>query len=137
MGDWFGGFALFLTEGSVHFAFALRPGLRAGSRAVHAARRLRGALAVRAPAITEGLANARGWPTPALERLYDGWAKGGFGLAGAEVKQDFDHHGDHDVHPAGANEGKSAIKIEEADAGVFGGGAGVEVFDGGHLSKSG
>jgi 2,4-dienoyl-CoA reductase-like NADH-dependent reductase (Old Yellow Enzyme family) len=31
-------------------------------------------------AITEGLANARGWPTPELERLYDGWAKGGFGL---------------------------------------------------------
>jgi 2,4-dienoyl-CoA reductase-like NADH-dependent reductase (Old Yellow Enzyme family) len=32
------------------------------------------------PAITEGLADPRGWPTAALERLYAGWARGGFGL---------------------------------------------------------
>ena len=32
------------------------------------------------PAITEGLADPRGWPTRALERLYADWAKGGFGL---------------------------------------------------------
>ena len=31
-------------------------------------------------AITEGLADARGYPTPNLERLYSGWADGGFGL---------------------------------------------------------
>ena len=31
-------------------------------------------------AITEGLADARGWPTQALERLYRGWMKSGFGL---------------------------------------------------------
>jgi len=31
-------------------------------------------------AITEGLADARGCPTPNLERLYSGWADGGFGL---------------------------------------------------------
>jgi 2,4-dienoyl-CoA reductase-like NADH-dependent reductase (Old Yellow Enzyme family) len=31
-------------------------------------------------AITEGLADACGWPTPNLERLYSGWADGGFGL---------------------------------------------------------
>ncbi len=31
-------------------------------------------------AITEGLADPRGWPTEALERLYGHWAKGGFGL---------------------------------------------------------
>jgi 2,4-dienoyl-CoA reductase-like NADH-dependent reductase (Old Yellow Enzyme family) len=31
-------------------------------------------------AITEGLANASGCPTPDLERLYGGWADGGFGL---------------------------------------------------------
>ncbi len=31
-------------------------------------------------AITEGLADERGWPTPQLERLYEGWADGGFGL---------------------------------------------------------
>ena len=32
------------------------------------------------PAITEGLADALGLPTPELERLYRGWAKGGFAL---------------------------------------------------------
>src|SRR5580700_5172905 len=31
-------------------------------------------------AITEGLADACGWPTANLERLYGGWADGGFGL---------------------------------------------------------
>jgi 2,4-dienoyl-CoA reductase-like NADH-dependent reductase (Old Yellow Enzyme family) len=31
-------------------------------------------------AITEGLADPRGWPTEALERLYGHWAAGGFGL---------------------------------------------------------
>jgi len=31
-------------------------------------------------AITEGLADARGWPTADLERLYRDWAEGGFGL---------------------------------------------------------
>ncbi len=31
-------------------------------------------------AITEGLADERGWPTAGLERLYDGWADAGFGL---------------------------------------------------------
>src|ERR1700722_8472949 len=31
-------------------------------------------------AITEGLADACGWPTADLERLYSGWADGGFGL---------------------------------------------------------
>jgi 2,4-dienoyl-CoA reductase-like NADH-dependent reductase (Old Yellow Enzyme family) len=31
-------------------------------------------------AITEGLADACGWPTADLERLYGGWADGGFGL---------------------------------------------------------
>ena len=31
-------------------------------------------------AITEGLADPRGWPTPDLERLYEGWASSGFGL---------------------------------------------------------
>src|SRR5450631_1526507 len=32
------------------------------------------------PAITEGLADPRGWPTAELERLYSGWADSGFGL---------------------------------------------------------
>ena len=32
------------------------------------------------PAITEGLADPRGWPTAELERLYSGWADNGFGL---------------------------------------------------------
>ncbi len=32
------------------------------------------------PAITEGLADERGWPTAELERLYAGWAEAGFGL---------------------------------------------------------
>src|SRR4051812_9132190 len=31
-------------------------------------------------AITEGLADERGWPTPELERLYTGWADSGFAL---------------------------------------------------------
>ena len=31
-------------------------------------------------AITEGLADERGWPTADLERLYQGWAGAGFGL---------------------------------------------------------
>ena len=31
-------------------------------------------------AITEGLADERGWPTAGLERLYEGWADAGFGL---------------------------------------------------------
>jgi len=31
-------------------------------------------------AITEGLADARGWPTTELGRLYDGWSRAGFGL---------------------------------------------------------
>ncbi|MDX2238087.1 MAG: NADH:flavin oxidoreductase/NADH oxidase family protein [Hyphomonadaceae bacterium] len=31
-------------------------------------------------AMTEGLADARGLPTPGLERLYDAWARGGAGL---------------------------------------------------------
>ncbi len=32
------------------------------------------------PAITEGLADPRGWPTAELERLHSGWADSGFGL---------------------------------------------------------
>ena len=32
------------------------------------------------PAITEGLADPRGWPTAELERLYSSWADSGFGL---------------------------------------------------------
>jgi len=32
------------------------------------------------PAITEGLADPRGWPTAELERLYSGWADSNFGL---------------------------------------------------------
>jgi 2,4-dienoyl-CoA reductase-like NADH-dependent reductase (Old Yellow Enzyme family) len=32
------------------------------------------------PAITEGLADPRGWPTVELERLYSSWADSGFGL---------------------------------------------------------
>lgn len=44
------------------------------------------------PAITEGLASARGWPTPALERLYDGWSNGGFGLLiSGNIIVDADH----------------------------------------------
>jgi 2,4-dienoyl-CoA reductase-like NADH-dependent reductase (Old Yellow Enzyme family) len=44
------------------------------------------------PAITEGLATARGWATPALERLYEGWARGGFGLLiSGNIIVDADH----------------------------------------------
>jgi 2,4-dienoyl-CoA reductase-like NADH-dependent reductase (Old Yellow Enzyme family) len=44
------------------------------------------------PAITEGLADARGWPTANLERLYSGWADGGFGLMiSGNVIVDGDH----------------------------------------------
>ncbi len=31
-------------------------------------------------AITEGLADALGWPTAEMDRLYQGWSEGGFGL---------------------------------------------------------
>src|SRR5450631_1357158 len=31
-------------------------------------------------AITEGLADERGWPTAELVRLYEGWSDAGFGL---------------------------------------------------------
>ena len=43
-------------------------------------------------ATSEGLADARGWPTPDLDRLYGDWAGGDFGLilTGA-VMVDRDH----------------------------------------------
>ena len=47
--------------------FVLPCGVRLGNRLAKAA-------------ITEGLADARGWPTPELDRLYAGWATSGFGL---------------------------------------------------------
>lgn len=44
------------------------------------------------PAITEGLADPRGWPTAELERLYGGWADSGFGLmVTGNVLVDGDH----------------------------------------------
>jgi 2,4-dienoyl-CoA reductase-like NADH-dependent reductase (Old Yellow Enzyme family) len=44
------------------------------------------------PAITEGLATPRGWATPELERLYEGWARGGFGLLiSGNIIVDADH----------------------------------------------
>src|SRR5271156_5078736 len=44
------------------------------------------------PAITEGLADARGWPPAQLERLYDGWSDAGFGLLiSGNIIVDADH----------------------------------------------
>jgi 2,4-dienoyl-CoA reductase-like NADH-dependent reductase (Old Yellow Enzyme family) len=43
-------------------------------------------------AITEGLADERGWPTPGLERLYEGWSDAGFGLLiSGNILVDGDH----------------------------------------------
>jgi 2,4-dienoyl-CoA reductase-like NADH-dependent reductase (Old Yellow Enzyme family) len=56
-----------LFMSSIQDAFPLPCGERLSNRLVKAA-------------ITEGLADARGWPTPQLERLYAGWVDAGFGL---------------------------------------------------------
>jgi 2,4-dienoyl-CoA reductase-like NADH-dependent reductase (Old Yellow Enzyme family) len=43
-------------------------------------------------AITEGLADERGWPTAGLERLYQGWSDAGFGLLiSGNIVVDGDH----------------------------------------------
>ena len=43
-------------------------------------------------AITEGLADPRGWPTPALQTLYRGWSDAGFGLLiSGNILVDGDH----------------------------------------------
>ena len=53
-------------------------------------------------------------------------------LSGLQVEQNLDHHGDHDVDPAGAEERDGAVEIEEDDAGAGGAGAGAEIFKRGH-----
>jgi len=50
------------------------------------------------------------------------------GFAGAEVGEDLDHHRDHNVHPAGADEGEGAVEIEDGDARIRRGGSGVDGF---------
>ena len=50
-------------------------------------------------------------------------------FAGVERGQDFEHHGHHDVHPSGADEGDGAVEIEDGDAGVGRGRAGMNGFD--------
>jgi 2,4-dienoyl-CoA reductase-like NADH-dependent reductase (Old Yellow Enzyme family) len=43
-------------------------------------------------AITEGLADERGWPTAGLEKLYEGWSDSGFGLLiSGNILVDGDH----------------------------------------------
>ncbi len=64
---------------SIQDAFQLPCGERLSNRLVKAA-------------LSEGLADPRGWPTPQLERLYEGWADGGFGLLiSGNIIVDADH----------------------------------------------
>ena len=48
----------------------------------------------------------------------DGAAQVVLAFAGVERGQDFEHHGHHDVHPTGADEGDGAVEIEDGDAGA-------------------
>ena len=47
-------------------------------------------------AITEGLADPRGWPTEELEGIYDDWGRGGFGL---QITGNIIVNGDHLERP--------------------------------------
>ncbi len=50
--------------------------------------------------------------------IVDDGAQLGFGFAGFEIEQNLDHHGHHDVHPAGADQREGAVEIEQRGAGV-------------------
>jgi len=68
-------------------------------------------------------------PGQAGDALLDACTELVHGLALRNIGEDFHHHGDHHIHPAGSDERDGAVKIEEADAGVSGGNARVELFD--------
>ena len=59
----------------------------------------------------------------------DGAAQVVLAFAGAERGEDFEHHGDHDVHPSGADEGDGAVEIEDGDAGAGRGRSGMDGFN--------
>ena len=58
------------------------------------------------------------------DEIFDHGAQLGLGFAGLQIDQNLDHHGDHHVHPAGADQREGAVEIEEHNFGMGGRGAG-------------
>ena len=63
------------------------------------------------------------------DEIFHHFAQFVFRFSGPELEQNFDHHGDHHVHPAGADEGKRAVEIENTNAGMFRGDACAKGFN--------
>src|ERR1700693_965237 len=61
--------------------------------------------------------------------IFDDGAELLFRLPSFQIGQDLYHHGDHHVHPTGADQRESAIEVEYDDAGVSGRRARPDVFD--------
>jgi len=52
------------------------------------------------------------------DEILDEGAQFGFGFAGFQFEESLDHHRDHYVHPARADQRKGPVEIEENRAGV-------------------
>ena len=63
----------------------------------------------------------------AADEFLDDGGERSLRFTGTALGQNFDHHGDHDVHPAGADGGDGTVEIEEGDPGMRGRG-GAKLF---------